>query len=198
MPEIRPLSGWAGSRDGTCQSVPTDVSRKLSLGSRKTNSSSGCQDWGRGSTFPGTPRGKPRGAPGRRVRSGESRTETSVRGTRSHWETEGTGDGREIGRGSFGIVERQPERRVSRPARTPRRRGEAVFGPSAVFGSHTARGFGRWQPPIGVGSPARHRTDESPERVEASAKAPSGLSRWWARSGEPVPPVKQVRVFATN
>jgi hypothetical protein len=33
-------------------------------------------------------------------------------------------------------------------------------------------------PPIGVGSPARHRMDESPERVEASANAPSGLSRW--------------------
>jgi hypothetical protein len=27
-------------------------------------------------------------------------------GTRSHWETEGIGDGRKIGRGSFGIVER--------------------------------------------------------------------------------------------
>lgn len=32
--------------------------------------------------------------------------------------------------------------------------------------------------PLGVGSPARHRMGESPERVEASAKAPSGLSRF--------------------
>jgi hypothetical protein len=44
------------------------------------------------------------------------------------------------------------------------------------------------KPPLGVGSPARHRTDESPERVEASATAPSGLSRCYGGGTTPLHP----------
>ncbi len=57
---------------------------------------------------------------------------------------------------------------------------------SGVFGPHRtcdlrvthADDLGR-QLPIGVRSPARLRTDESPERVETSVTAPSGPSRVW-------------------
>ena len=83
-----------------------------------------------------------------------------MRETWSHRETEGARDGRTTGRGSFGIVERSPNG-GSHDSQDLPGDGERGSRPSGV----------------GVGSPATNG--------QASAKAPSGLSRYRGRLSPP-------------
>ncbi len=139
--------------------------------SRKTMTDLSCRHRGAGLRFHPRRRGNPAAA--RIKRFGEVRA--APRPWCGNLEPPGNRgrQGRsEVGRGSFGIVERPSNGGCKNP------QGLLGDGEVAIFGSHTCR---RLRPsartPFGVGSPARHRMGESPERVEASAKAPSGLSR---------------------
>jgi hypothetical protein len=76
--------------------------------SRKRTSLWSCHVGGAGLPCPPRRRGNPAAA--RAKRRGEARVAPRPwSGTRSHRETEGTGDVRKAGRGSFGIVERSPD-----------------------------------------------------------------------------------------
>lgn len=144
-------------------------------------------------------KGKPGSGPGRRetvASASPSQRETGGSGiTRRRGETPGegfpppagkpVGDGTRLSeRGSFGIVERSTGPQISRSATSPATeraetdcsglRADVETAPQTLRASVCST-------PNGVGSPARQRTGESPERVEASVKAPSGLSRSWVR-----------------
>jgi hypothetical protein len=77
----------------------------------KNNRVWSCPPRDRSSTFPGTSQGKLGGGPGQQVRGGESHPE-AVSGLPAPPGNRGHRDGRKIGRGSFGIVERSSGRRV--------------------------------------------------------------------------------------
>jgi hypothetical protein len=125
-----------------------------------------------------TLQGKPGGGPGPRGAGRRKSPRGRGRGYRRHRETEGIG--------TVGRLDGDPSGSSSGPP------DGGSKPPQSLLGDERMR-FSDRTPPLGVGSPARHRTDESPERVEASAKAPSGLSRLVAggdplRSGGGEPP----------
>jgi len=110
-------------------------------------------------------------------------------------ETAGGRFGRSTGRGSLGIVERTKTtvgRKTRHGGPKGRTQADREIGQAARSRDRRQR-FSRiaqqWDlfllRPDGVGSPARHRTDESPERVEASAETPSGFLASPMRGDDP-------------
>ncbi len=147
------------------------------------------------STFPVTPTGRPGGTGPARAGKVKAGPANRRNGTRSRRETGRSGPGSESygdpsgsSNGSETKVDLRIRRRIfgssnggpSGSSTLDLRIESGAFGPHRQCGLRITRAadFGR-QLPIGVGSPAWRRADESPERVETSVKAPSGPSRVW-------------------
>ncbi len=139
----------------------------------------------RRSTFPSASQGKPGGDPDRRVRSGESRLDTDDTGPGAI--------GRPRATGTIGRSDGDPSGSSS-GLRTAGLTTCKDFSEtrSAIFGSQTAGDFGQRQNSTRSWVPGPIPMGESPERVEASAKAPSGLSRVDCAGGgdPPAPPAR--------
>ncbi len=107
---------------GRLERVGFDHLAKLDSPVAKNKQAPGLPARRSGSTFPSALQGKPGGGPDRRRRSGVSRLDRHGAGPGAIGKLRAHGDGRKIGRGSLGIVERSLGRRVARLATASRRR----------------------------------------------------------------------------
>jgi hypothetical protein len=170
-------------------------SRKPDHRSRKTNRSTGCHRRALGLLFPARRRGNPVAGPdaGHDVAKAASGPGCGLPGATGKPRAPGTvgrSDGDPSG-SSSGSPSGEPSGSQDLLGDEERRSSDRQRSSDRTSPGASATG----KTPIGVGSPARQRLGESPERVEASAKAPSGLSRFrsdWAgrpihRHGRPPP-----------
>ena len=130
-----------------------------------------CATGGRGLPFPPRRRGNPETRPvtagNRRDLVGPEKRETARKAQPDRTRFTGGESVRSpVERGSFGIVELLDDRRPQ-GLHLP---GDGERGLRAAPPTASADGD-----PLGVGSPAQRRRTENPERVEASALAPSGF-----------------------